>query len=125
MMKQQTIGSLAEWVMKHRKGNAFKDDTLDNIVSGLQDDIANNNLTYVLDDTGEPIGLMTFLPDSSNKLLFVKNILVTKHTALKIFAQHFLQNFDGWTITGNRNDEQLFYSAHRLINLLTSQERNH
>lgn len=126
MMKQQTIGSLAEWVMKHRKGNAFKDDTLDNIVSGLQDDIANNNLTYVLDDTGEPIGLMTFLPDSSNKLLFVKNILVTKHTALKIFAQHFLQNFDGWCITGNRNDEQLFYSAHRLINLLTnpSQERN-
>lgn len=126
MMKQQTIGSLAEWVMKHRSGNAFKDDTLDNIVAGLQEDISNNHLTYVLDDMGEPIGLMTFLPDSSNKLLFVKNIIVTKHTALKIFAQHFLQNFDGWNITGNRNDEQLFYSAHRLINLLTnpSQERN-
>lgn len=127
MKKQHTIGTLAEWVIKHKRGDAFKDDTLENVICGLQTDVANNELTYVLDDLGEPIGLMTFTQNPEEKTLFVRNILITKHTALMIFAQHFLQHFNGWDITGNRNNVQVTYDSHRLINLLTnpSQERNH
>lgn len=125
MMKHQTVGTLAEWVIKNRRGDAFKDDTLDNVIAGLQDDITNNELTYVLNDSGEPIGLMTFTQNPEEKTLFVKNILITKHTALVIFAQHFLQHFNGWDISGNRNNVQVTYDSHRLINLLTNQERNH
>jgi len=122
--KPKTIGMLAEWIMANRKGDAFKDDTLSSLVCGLEEDASYGNMLYVLDDDVHFIGVVTFIPDRANRLLFVKNILVTKTAALVIFAQHFKRMFDGYTIMGNQNNKEVMYNTHRLINHLLGMKGN-
>lgn len=114
-----SVGELAEWILEHRKGAAFEGDSFEALCGGIQEDIKNHNLLYVLDnDNVELIGVISFMPDRTNKILFVKNILITKHTALVIFAQHFKQHFSWYNIMANRYNENMMYNTSRLINLL-------
>lgn len=122
-LEQKTAGMLAEWIIEHRKGDAFKDDSLERLCSGLCEYANCGNMLYVLDSDVHIIGVATFLPDHTNKMLFVQNVLITKHTALVIFAQHFKQNFNGYSIVAYRNNEQVMYNTSRLINLLSIPDR--
>lgn len=118
-----SVGDLADWIVEHRKGNAFKDDTWENIVAGLQDDIEHGNMLFVCNDHNNIIGVITFISDRENKVVFVRNILITKYTALAIFAQHFRENFKGYALCANRYNEEVMYDTNRLINHLI--KRNH
>lgn len=116
-----SVGELAEWIIKHRKGAAFEGDSFESLCGGLFEDIKNNNLLYVLDnDDGEIIGILSTIPDRTNKILFVRNILITKHSALVIFAQHFRQHYDGYQVAGNRFNETIMYNTSRLVGHLLS-----
>lgn len=110
-----SVGQLAEWIIANRKGSAFKNDTFENICAGIQEDIKNNNLLFVLDDDSEIIGVVSFTSDRTNRILFVRNILITRHSALVIFAAHFKQHFDGYIITANRGNQEIMYNTSRLI----------
>jgi hypothetical protein len=112
------VTELVEWIMTNRKGNAFKGDTFDELIAGVQEDIANHNLLFVLDENDRLIGVTTFVADHEHFVLFVKNLLVTKYSALAILAQHFKEHFDGFGICANRNNEEIMYDTHRLINHL-------
>lgn len=112
------VAELVEWIMTNRKGNAFKDDSYEELVAGVQEDIANHNLLFVLDDKDKLIGVVTFIADRENCVLFVRNILVTRYSALAILAQHFKEHFDGFVLCANRNNEEIMYDTHRLINHL-------
>lgn len=111
-----SVGDLAEWIIDNRSGSAFKDNTFVELCAGIQEDIEKHNLLFVLDDQGTIIGVMSFLPDRENKILFVRNILVTKHSAMKIFAQDFLERFPAFHVSGNRNNEHIMYNTSRLVN---------
>lgn len=118
-MKEQSpisVGELAEWIIDHRSGSAFEGDSFEDLCAGIQEDIKNHNLLYVLDNNaGTLIGVVSYMPDRTNKVLFVRNILITKHTALVIFAQHFSQHFFCYNIVANRYNENIMYNTSRLI----------
>lgn len=118
MMTQKTIGELAEWIVANRKGSAFVGDTLQNIIAGLQEDVPRGNVLFVLDEDCKFIGVATFIVDRTNFIFFVKNLLVTRYAALPIFAQHFLEHFNGYAIAANRNNEEIMYDTNRLISHL-------
>lgn len=113
-----SVQELVEWIITNRKGSAFKGDTEFELMAGVQEDIANHNLLFVLDSNDKLIGVTTFIIDHENGVLFVKNILITQYSALAIFAQHFKDHFQGFGICANRNNEEIMYNTSRLINHL-------
>lgn len=123
MMTQKTIAELAEWIVTNRKGNAFKNDTFENIVAGLQEDVPNGNVLFVLDESGEFIGVMTFIIDRVNFLFFVKNILLTRYACLPIFAQHFTEHYKGYAVCANRYNEEIMYDTSRLVGHLLGMKK--
>lgn len=119
MMNEHNIGCLAEWIMLHRRGGAFKDNTLDQIVAGLAVDIEENNLLYVFDDDlCDFNGLVTLIADREHKILFVKNLIITRHSALVVFMRYFNEHFLGYMISANRKDIEVEYNVNRLFHLL-------
>lgn len=118
------VKELVEWIITHRKGNAFKGDTEFELMAGVQEDIANHNLLFVLDNNDSLIGVVTFIKDRENCVLFVKNLLVTRYSALAILAQHFKEHFDGFALCANRNNEEIMYDTNRLINHLMKKEKH-
>lgn len=113
-----SVQELVEWIITNRKGSAFKGDTEFELMAGVQEDLANHNLLFVLDSNDKLIGVTTFIIDHENGVLFVKNILITQYSALAIFAQHFKDHFQGFGICANRNNEEIMYNTSRLINHL-------
>jgi hypothetical protein len=122
-MTTKSAGELADWILENRKGNAFKGDTWENLVAGLSEDSKHNNMVYVLNDSGNIIGIMTYMADRVYRILFVKNILITKHSALSILAEHVRENFEGFDIAGNRDNDTIYYNMSRLINILVPERK--
>lgn len=119
MKTRQSVGMLAEWCMKHKKGNAFKDDTLENIICGIQEDLKNGNILWVIDEDGQFIGVVSFRKDEENRILLIRNLVITRHAALTVFVRYFNMRFgEGWAIHAVRKDEYVEYNTHRLCNLL-------
>lgn len=117
-----TVGHLAEYILDNRKDKAFVGDTFVNLCAGLEEDIHKGCLLYVCDDKqpNEPFtGVVSFTPDFESKKIFVRNIVVTKHSALVIFVRHFSHVYTDYTIEAMRDNEFIKYNTHRLINLLT------
>lgn len=112
------VTELVEWILQNRKGDAFKDDSYENLIAGVQDDIANHTLLFVLDNSGHIIGVVTFDVDVYNALVYIKNIVVTQYSALAILAQHFREHFGGFALCANRNNKEIMYDTSRLINHL-------
>lgn len=114
-MTQKTIAELAEWIVENRKGGAFFEDTLENVIAGLQEEVPKGNVLFVLNEDCQFIGVVTFIIDHENKIFFVRNLLVTRHAALAIFSQHFTEHFNGYAICANRYNEDIMYDTSRLI----------
>lgn len=125
MNSKIAVTELVEWIISNRKGSAFKDDTYEQLMDGVQEDIAQHQLLFVLNETGNLIGLVTFSVDQINFVVFVKNILVTRYSAVQIFAQHFTDNFNGYVLSARRDSEEILYDTHRLIGHLMNMKGKH
>lgn len=122
-MKEHTIEMLTDWIIKHRNENIFVDDTKEQIALGIQQDVRNGNILYAYDDDlMDFIGVVSFIADHTNRILFVRNILVTKHTALVQFINYFKHSYNGFHITANRKNKYVHYNTFRLVNLLSHVE---
>lgn len=119
-MKEHTIEMLTDWILRHRNESVFVDDTKEQIALGIQQDVKNGNIIYAYDDNEmDFIGVVSFIVDNTNKIFFVRNILVTKHTALVQFINFFRAHWPGYHITANRRNSYVQYNTFRLCNLLT------
>lgn len=120
MKQEHTIEELSEWIVRNRKGNAFTDCDKSDIALGLYEDIKNQNVLYAWDDkVNDFIGIVVYSKDVTNKVLFIRQILITKHTALVQFINAFHRMFQDFVICANRDNEYVMYNTYRLTNLLT------
>jgi len=126
--KGQTIEMLADWILKNRNEHVLVGDTKESIALGIQEDIKHNNILYVYDDNEmDFIGVVSFMPDRENEILFVRNLLITKHGTLEIFVRYFQMQFPNYRIAANRKNQYMEYNYARIVNLLPKiiNERNH
>lgn len=121
-MKPTTIGLLVNYIVENRKDTAFVRYNPDQIALSVNDDIENNNLTYVLDEEGDFMGVMTFIRDECHKILFIKNLVVTKTAAMVVFTKYIQKRFPNWSVLANRKNKKMNYNTHRLFHLIQNRK---
>ena len=122
MKEAYTNFEVAEWILDNKRGNAFRNATLESLVHNIATEAENKNMLHVADEDGL-IGVVIFQKDLGNKLLFIKQLLVTRHAALVVFIEYFKMEFAGYSIAANRNDEYVMYNTNRMLHLLEKKVR--
>lgn len=123
MKNLQTIEMLTEWILKHRNDSVFVGDTKEQIALGIQQDVKDNTILYVWDDNeNDFIGVVSYRVDRNEKIVFVRNLLITKHSSLVVFIKFFEMSCPGYTIAANRKNKYINYNTFRMCHLLKKGE---
>ena len=99
------LGFIAEWIIKHRKGNAFKDYTFNKILAQLRYCSDHYSMLCVVDSFDNILGVVCCTINKEDKVCFVDDILTIHKDALRSMLQFFHENFPGYKLEGLRNQE--------------------
>ena len=116
-----TIPDLIQFVLRNRRGKAFKGWTPQQIGWRIERALNNGGLAMAVNDKGAIVGLCCATPDHEKKVLHVDEILTTWPQALSGIIQKYKQWFDGFEITARRRGKQKLYRTGRLVHLLSRQ----
>ena len=114
------VKDCVDFILKNRKGIAFKDWNPDDIALRVYDKLINLGCVVDHDEEGNILGIIILKRDDSNKILHIENILCFPFKgSIKRFIQWFKINYPGWTIQGNRFGKGLIkYKTERLITII-------
>ena len=96
---------LAEWIVKNRRGNAFKDYSLLKIVEELTLCSANDALLYVTDESGI-VGVACCYNDKENKLLQGWDVLTIKPNVFRKMIDYARNKYLGYTVQVHNRKRQ-------------------
>ncbi len=111
-----TLGELVEFVLKNRRGNAFKAYHESAIASGIIYAAENGTLRYACNSKGEVCGIVTaFAKDNT---LYIYDILTAEKWVFKEFIKVLKNEFVGYELSALRCGRQVKYNTNKLINLI-------
>jgi len=118
----KTLGQCVEFVLKHRKGNAFKDYEEHHIASDLLMCSNEGTMFYAVNPVGELCGVVTAIANVDKKIMYVRDILAIERWVLPTFVRMFKERFPDYTITASRRCKERTYNTVRLVNKILSRK---
>lgn len=120
-----TWEEMLAFVMKHRKGAAFKGFTPAQIYSTLRFAESLGGLAFVVAPDGSIAGVVTAIPDERRAMLRISHILCIKNNALPLLIAEFYERFPGFKLCAKRRGKEIVYNdtdklCMRLCNLNTT-----
>lgn len=109
MSKPVTLGQLVEYVLKYRKGNAFKDHLEHQIASGIKLASDSGTMLYCCRDDGTVCGIITCFEDAKNKVMYVNDALTTQKWVLSRFVTYFKHTYPDYILAARRKGNQVVY----------------
>ena len=119
-----TFNQCIDYVVKNRKGNAFRGFTPEQIYATIQASAQSGAFAYVVDEaTEELLGVVIGKPYLEERILHISQILTTHPRAIRELVAEFRARFPGWQLTGNRYDTLKAYGkrTNTLCNRLSKQ----
>lgn len=114
-----TVGDLADWIVVHRKGNAFKDWTWDNLVDDITRSIEERTLVYAVDiNTSEIVGVCCGEVDHEKKIYHAANILTTIPWAVAVMAEKFKSIFPDYEVRVKRKGKDRILKTQKTLERL-------
>lgn len=109
------VGHVVAWVVKNRRGAAFKDYTRNKIYAEVMESIESEVFRYTFDDKGLT-GVVCGVKDDDKKHIYIYDILTTSKGALKALLKTANQSFPNYEIFGKvRSRKRHFKSLDNLI----------
>ena len=108
------IADAVKYVLANRKNKVCKDWTPFQITHSISMALENRTLAYTTDTHGNLNGIVWGKPDFEKKVLHIETILATCKSTLPKLMRHFLDIYDGWTLTADRRGKFVKYSTERL-----------
>ena len=98
------VSDLVEWILKNRKGTAFRGYSEEKIICEVVEGLENETMSYSLDASGQITGVVCGTKDASKKVFYCHDILVTKKGIVKDMMRVFMSLYPDYTIEGiNKN----------------------
>lgn len=94
------IMALAEWIVRHRTGRAFKDYSMTRICEELVECANNDTMLCVTDVNGFVVGVVCGSKNPDNKEFFVYDILTTEPWVIKEMVKYFRNKLPGYSLRG-------------------------
>ncbi len=114
-----TVTQLVSYVLRHRKGNAFKDWTTPEICYAINVGIDSKCCVADVDNFGNINGIIIGNPNDANKTIHIIGVITTRKCALRNFITWLRNNFPSdWRITATRNGKLVEYDTKKLLNKL-------
>lgn len=105
--------AILEFILKNRRGKAFKDFTVGDIMSTVSEAASLNGLAMVIDNNNDlsaiAIGFPYIKDSTQEKFLHVHTVLTTKIGDLKTLLLEFQNRFPNFTITARRRGKIVKY----------------
>lgn len=117
-----TFNKCIEYVLKNRKGDAFRDFSPEDIYATIQASAQVGAFCYVVHDE-ELVGVVTGVPHEAIQQLHITQILTTHKGALREMVSEFRARFPGWTLSATRGGTLSNYGSRTktLCNRLSKQ----
>jgi len=122
-MKQPTIQEAIDFILKNRKGNAFKGYSEDTIAQLLSETADTSTILTASNDNEEIVGVVCAIPYPRFKKLYIHDILTTEKWVLPEFVSYFLTNFSGWSLEAQRRNKIVEYNTMKLTDKLLKKEK--
>jgi hypothetical protein len=113
-IKKHTVEDVAQWVIKHRKDDVFKDFTEDEIRRVLLAASDKGTLRLDFNNKGEIFGVLVFEP-----IIHVSQILCTQKFSMNNLLAQMVQQFPEYSCTAIRKGKLKKYNIKRTMQLLT------
>lgn len=108
--RRPSQGEMLEFILKHRRGDAFKDYSALEIFETLRFCAAVDGLACVTKPDGAIAGVVTAIPNHGEKQLRITNILCTEPIALVALIQTFYSSYPDYTLTAKRHGKECIYN---------------
>lgn len=113
MISEITIGDLVQYVLKHRKGNAFKDYNEYLIATGIENALYEGTLFYALREDGNICGIALGKWHESTKVMDVLEMLTTERWAFPAILKSFRQRFPDGNLIALRRWKPKVYNTNK------------
>jgi hypothetical protein len=100
------LGEIAQWILKNRKGNAFRGYSLNNIMGQLRYCVDHFSMLCVTNEHNDIVGVVCAKINREDKTCFIDDILTTDQEAIKVMLHVFHENFPGYRLEGFRKNKQ-------------------
>lgn len=108
---QITIKDAVEWVLKHRKKDAFKNHTAGTIALEISHSISEGLFYYSINEDGNLNGLVCCRWGDDQGTIYVDNILTTGGPlVIKKFMQYYVTTFPNYQIVGHIRERYRFFN---------------
>lgn len=119
MSQQATLGDIVRYVLKERKGNAFKDYSEENIASTILRGVKEETTLYSTRNNGSVCGVIVCFKEEKTKTMFVNDILTSEPWVIPNFVMHFVKHFPSYTLSAMRKGKLINYkNTHKLCDKL-------
>lgn len=103
----RTVQEVVDWVLKNRKGNAFKDYSPIKVLLQVHEGMQRDEILCISEGK-DIVGVICWEKMPSN-VIFVHDILTTKKGAFKRMIDFLNIHFKGWSVKGVRDGEVINY----------------
>src|SRR5215475_8790165 len=103
-----SIGQLAEWILKNRKGKAFRGYSFEKITNELME-CADASSMLCVTDNNDIVGVICCKRDIHKRILYVYDILTIRKGIVKRMLEFAAREYPGFTIEGNTKKGHKFF----------------
>lgn len=116
MIMDKPLSEIVDWIIKNRKGNAFKDYSKEKIECELYESIFFCIFRLALDHDGNIIGVVCGNRDINKKQIYVHDILSTKEGIVQMFLNDCHKCYPDYQLLGMAKNERprVFSNAKQL-----------
>lgn len=115
-----TVKQMTDWILEHRKGDAFKDYPPNKIAGAISNATTNplGVFSYYTSDSGDVEGVVIG-EKIDRDIIFIHDILCLNHKALVVFLKKFIEFYPGYKIMGKAHDRiRIFVDPIKLLKKL-------
>jgi hypothetical protein len=116
MTPQVTIEQLVQYILKNRRGNAFKDYSQHLIENGIKIAYNQGTMLCAVNNDGEVCGIVIARAYHEQRIMDILDILTTEKWVLPKFVREFLARFPEYELTGLRDGIRVDYKTKALCN---------
>ena len=105
-----SIEDIIQFVLKYRRGKAFKDYTEEQIRNDIVRSVDTMSIIVDTYEQNNILGVATGYALWSKRVIHVKNILTISNSSLRRIFKRFMEIYPGWKLQGERNSKIKHYN---------------
>lgn len=113
-----TLGEMIQFVLIHRRGNAFKHYTEREIANSIWWSAEGKSLRYACNGEGKLVGICTSFDDKEHSTLHIHDVLTIESWVFRVLIKSFRDSYPGYSLTGLRDGKLVRYNTPRFVSLV-------